>query len=97
MLYNANDDRNSILAAIIDSSDDAIISKNLDGIILSWNKSAETMFGYTEAEVVGKHISIIIPKDRQREEDMIISSLKAGNRIEHFQTIRRRKNGTEIY
>ena len=97
MLYNADDDRNSILAAIIDSSEDAIISKNLDGIILSWNKSAELMFGYTEAEVVGKHIFIIIPEERRQEEDMIISSLKAGKRIEHFQTIRRRKNGNDIY
>jgi len=91
-----NDDfqeRNSMLAAIIDSSEDAIISKNLNGIIMSWNKAAERMFGYKEAEVKGKHVSILIPQDRLPEEDMIISSLKAGNRIEHYETIRVTKDG----
>ncbi|HEY0434556.1 MAG TPA: PAS domain S-box protein, partial [Chitinophagaceae bacterium] len=86
-------EKTAMLAAIIDSSEDAIVSKNLDGIITSWNKSAERMFEYTEQEAIGRHISIIIPKDRLSEEDMIISSLKQGKRIEHFQTIRVTKSG----
>ena len=86
----------AMLAAIIDSSEDAIISKNLDGIITSWNKAAESMFGYSEKEAIGKHISLIIPKDRLQEEEMIIASLRRGERIEHFQTIRITKTGKEL-
>jgi PAS domain S-box-containing protein len=81
------------MAAIIDSSEDAIISKDLSGIIRSWNRSAERIFGYKEADVLGSHITILIPKDRQSEEDMIISSLKEGKRIEHYETIRLTKTG----
>jgi PAS domain S-box-containing protein len=88
--------RRSMLVAIIDSSEDAIISKDLNGIINSWNKSAELMFGYQEDEVIGKHISILIPEDRLAEEDTIIASLRRGERIEHYQTIRKRKDGTLI-
>lgn len=88
--------RRSMLVAIIDSSEDAIISKDLNGIINSWNKSAELMFGYHEDEVIGKHISILIPEDRLAEEDTIIASLRRGERIEHYQTIRKRKDGTLI-
>lgn len=83
------------LAAIVDSSDDAIVSKNLDGIIISWNKSAVQMFGYTEAEAIGKHISLIIPPDRIDEEEYIINHIKAGEKIDHFETIRIDKQGTE--
>jgi PAS domain S-box-containing protein len=84
---------NGLLAAIVDSSDDAIISKSLDGTITSWNKSAEQMFGYTVEEAVGKHITLIIPFDRRNEEGTIIARLKRGERIEHFQTRRQRKDG----
>ena len=78
------------LASIVESSDDAIISKSLDGIIQSWNAAAEQLFGYTAAEAVGRHISLVIPPDRIAEEDHIIASLKAGRRIEHFETERMR-------
>lgn len=77
-----------LLAAIVDSSDDAIISKNLDGIITTWNASAERLFGYTASEAVGRHISLIIPADRASEEDTIIQKVKRGERIEHFDTVR---------
>jgi PAS domain S-box-containing protein len=83
----------ALLAAIVDSSDDAIVSKTLDGIITSWNKSAERMFGYRPEEVIGKHITLIIPRDRWDEETSIIERLRRGERIEHFQTVRRRKDG----
>jgi PAS domain S-box-containing protein len=85
-----------LLAAIVDSSDDAIISKNLDGVITSWNKSAERLFGYTAAEVVGQHITLIIPADRRKEEEMILSRLRSGERIDHFETVRQRKDGTHV-
>lgn len=83
----------NLLAAIVDSSDDAIVSKNLDGIIRSWNKGAERIFGYTAAEAIGEHITLIIPPDRHAEEDDILARLRRGERIDHFQTVRRRKDG----
>jgi PAS domain S-box-containing protein len=88
--------QDTILAAIIDSSEDAIISKNLDGIIITWNRAAERLFGYKAEEVIDKHISILIPKERLAEEQMIISSLRAGKRIEHYETIRLTKSGREV-
>jgi PAS domain S-box-containing protein len=93
MVTDGFQERNSMLAAIIDSSEDAIISKNLNGIIISWNKAAERMFGYHENEVRGKHVSLLIPEDRLQEEEMIISNLRQGNRIEHYETIRKTKDG----
>lgn len=84
------------LAAIIDSSDDAIISKNLDGIIQSWSKGAERIFGYSEIEAVGQHISLIIPEYLLHEEKTIINRLKQKQRIDHFQTKRKAKNGKLI-
>jgi PAS domain S-box-containing protein len=90
------DEKQAILAAIVDSSDDAIVSKTLDGIITSWNHAAQRMFGYTEAEVTGEHISIIIPKNRLEEEKVIIENIRAGRKVNHFETIRRRKDGSEI-
>jgi PAS domain S-box-containing protein len=84
----------SLLAAIVSSSDDAIISKNLDGTITSWNKAAERMFGYTAEEAVGKHITLIIPADRRDEETTILQRLKRGERVDHFETIRANKDGT---
>lgn len=85
-----------LLAAIIDSSDDAIISKNLDGTITSWNSGAERIFGYTAKEAVGQHITLIIPPDRLNEETMILDRLKRGERVDHFETVRMRKDGTEL-
>jgi PAS domain S-box-containing protein len=93
---NLAEQKQSILAAIIATSDDAIISKTLDGIINSWNPAAERMFGYTEAEAIGKHISLIIPPDRLSEEDVIIGNISKGNKIDHFETIRMAKNGEMI-
>jgi PAS domain S-box-containing protein len=85
-----------LLAAIIDSSDDAIVSKSLDGIITSWNKGAERLFGYTQEEIVGQHITLIIPADRRDEEAMILERLKRGERIDHFETVRLGKDGTNL-
>ncbi|HEY7171089.1 MAG TPA: PAS domain S-box protein [Vicinamibacterales bacterium] len=85
-----------LLASIIESSDDAIISKSLDGVIQSWNESAERLFGHSAAQAVGRHISLIIPPDRLHEEDRIIASLKAGERIDHFETERVRADGGRI-
>lgn len=81
------------LAAIIESSDDAIISKDLSGFITSWNKAAERIFGYTAEEVVGKHITVIIPPERLHEEDTILTTLKDGKRVDHYETLRRHKSG----
>ena len=83
-----------LLAAIVDSSDDAIISKTLDGVITSWNKSAERLFGYTREEAVGQHITLIIPEDRRDEEAKIVERLRRGERVDHFETVRLRKDGT---
>jgi len=83
----------ALLASIIDSSEDAIISKNLDGIVTSWNAAAERMFGYTAAEAIGRSITFIIPSERRGEEIMILSRLRRGDRIEHFETERIAKDG----
>ena len=87
------EDRLQYLAAIVDSSDDGIISKNLEGVISSWNKAAERLFGYSAEEAVGRHITLIIPSDRRHEEAMILDRLKRGERVEHFETVRVRKDG----
>jgi PAS domain S-box-containing protein len=84
------------LAAIVESSDDVIVSKNLDGIITSWNAAAERMFGWTATEAVGRHIALIIPEDRFAEEDTVIARIRRGERVEHFDTIRRTKDGRLI-
>ena len=93
---NPSNQASSLLAAIVDSSDDVIISKTLDGIITSWNKTAERVFGYSAREAIGSHITLIIPKDRLAEEDTIIARVKRGERLEHFDTLRQRKDGTLI-
>ena len=85
-----------LLAAIVDSSDDAIVSKSLDGVISSWNKGAERTFGYTADEAIGQHITLIIPPDRRQEEAMILEQLKRGERVDHFETVRVRKDGTPL-
>jgi two-component system, chemotaxis family, CheB/CheR fusion protein len=84
------------LAAIVESSDDAIISKDLQGVVTSWNGGAERLFGYTAAEAIGRPITIIIPADRLHEEQTILERLKRGEPIEHFETTRVRKGGTTI-
>jgi PAS domain S-box-containing protein len=84
------------LAAIVESSDDAIFAKTLQGNITSWNKSAEKLFGYTAAEIIGLPITPVIPSDRQEEEVEILERLRRGERIEHFETVRVRKDGTPV-
>jgi len=82
-----------LLSAIVNSSDDAIISKDLNGIITSWNMSAQRLFGYTTEETVGRSITMLIPPDRLDEEPQILARLRHGERVDHFETIRRRKDG----
>jgi PAS domain S-box-containing protein len=84
------------LASIVESSNDAIITMNLDGIISSWNKSAEQLFGYTAEEVIGKHITTYIPLERRDEEPTILARLGRGERIDHYETVRQRKDGSLI-
>jgi PAS domain S-box-containing protein len=84
------------LAAIVESSDDAIIAKNLDGIIQSSNPAAQRLFGYAPAELIGQSIRILIPPDRQREEDEILAKIRRGERIDHFETVRLAKDGRPI-
>jgi PAS domain S-box-containing protein len=84
------------LAKIVDSSDDAIVSKDLNGIVQSWNGAAERMFGYTAAEVIGQSIRIIIPADRQAEEDYVLGEIRAGRPVRHYETIRQRKDGSLV-
>ncbi|HKT87762.1 MAG TPA: PAS domain S-box protein [Candidatus Sulfotelmatobacter sp.] len=86
----------SRLAAIVESSDDAIVSKDLKGVINSWNKAAERMFGYTADEAIGQHITLIIPPERTDEETDILARIGRGERIDHFQTVRQRKDGTRF-
>jgi two-component system sensor histidine kinase UhpB len=85
------------LAAIVDSSDDAIVSKTLDGVITSWNRGAERIFGYTTAEAVGRHIFLIIPDDRRTEEEDVLARLRRGETIDHFETVRRAKDGRLLH
>jgi PAS domain S-box-containing protein len=84
------------LAAIVESSDDAIVSKNLDGIITSWNGGAERIFGYLAEEIIGKPITTLIPPDHQKEEEGIIERIRRGQRVEHYETVRQRKHGSLI-
>src|SRR3954467_5832671 len=84
------------LAAIVESSDDAIVSKTLEGIITSWNKGAERIFGWREDEVIGRPITLIIPKDRLEEEPKILARMRVGERVDHFETIRQTKDGRLI-
>jgi PAS domain S-box-containing protein len=92
----AEEDAIAHLAAIVESSEDAIVSKDLNGIIKTWNHGAEMLFGYRESEVVGKSITFIIPSRLRSEEDEILSKIRSGQRISHFETIRQNKEGKEI-
>jgi PAS domain S-box-containing protein len=84
------------LASIVESSDDAIVSKNLDGLITSWNSGAERVYGYTPEEAIGQPITIVIPENRQDEERTILTRIRRGERIDHFETVRQRKHGSLI-
>jgi PAS domain S-box-containing protein len=84
------------LAAIVESSDDAIASKDLNGMVTSWNKSAEKLFGYTAKEIIGKPVTLIIPPELHPDEDVILSKIKRGEKIDHFETVRVKKNGERI-
>jgi PAS domain S-box-containing protein len=84
------------LAAIVETSDDPIIAKDLNGIITSWNKGAERLFGYTAEEVVGQPVTVLIPQDRHHEEPTILARLRRGERVDHYETVRRRTDGTLI-
>ena len=84
------------LAAIVESSDDAIISKDLDGVIMTWNRGAERLFGYTAEEAIGRPVTLLIPPERLDEEPGILRRIRSGERIEHYETLRRRKDGRLI-
>jgi len=90
------DEARARLAAIVDSADDAIVSKTLDGVITSWNRAAQAMFGWTAAEAVGQRITLIIPRERWPEEDEVLARVRKGESIDHFDTVRVRKNGERI-
>lgn len=82
--------------AIIESSDDAILSKDLNGVIMTWNRGAQFLFGYTAEEAVGKPVTILIPMDRYDEEPMILERIRRGQSIDHYETIRQRKDGSLV-
>ena len=84
------------LASIVESSEDAIVTKDLDAVITSWNRGAQRLFGYTAEEAIGKPITLLIPKDRHNEEPAILERIRRGERVEHYDTIRQRKDGTLI-
>ena len=84
------------LAAIVASSEDAIVGTDLDGVISSWNAAAERMFGFTASEAIDRPIALIIPEDRRGEEEFVLSRLRSGVAIEHFETQRRRKDGSLV-
>jgi PAS domain S-box-containing protein len=84
------------IAAIVESSDDAIIGKDLDGVITSWNRGAEVIFGYTAEEAIGNRVNMLIPTERHDEEPLILQRLRRGERIDHYETVRRRKDGSQI-
>lgn len=94
--YKQYEEKQMILSEIVQSSDDAIVSKDLDGVITSWNKGAERIFEYNEAEIIGQSINTLIPAYLQHEEDTIINEIKAGRIVDHYQTIRITKSGKEV-
>ena len=94
LLRQRVDQTSALLASIVESSDDAIISKKLDGTITSWNKGAQELFGYTADEAIGQPITLIVPPERLDEETRIIESLRRGERIDHYETVRRHKDGS---
>src|SRR5271167_4993966 len=93
---NTGLDSGAHLAAIIESSDDIIVSKTLEGIITSWNPAAERILGYTAEEAIGQHIRLVIPPERWAEEDDVLARIRRGERVDHFETERRAKNGNRL-
>ena len=96
VVLEADDETRQRLAAIVESSDDAILSKDLNGIILSWNSGAQRLFGYTTQEVLGKSVTMLIPEDHRDEEPRILERIRRGERVEPYETIRQRKDGSLI-
>lgn len=94
--YKQFEERQAVLSEIVQSSNDAIVSKNLKGIIMSWNKGAQRIFGYTESEIVGKSIETLIPSYLKNEEKTILQEISEGRKVDHYQTIRVTKSGKEI-
>jgi PAS domain S-box-containing protein len=90
------DERFQHLAAIVDSSDDAIISKTLKGVILTWNAGAERLYGYSAADAIGRQMTMLLPEDRPDEENEILARISRGERVEHYETVRRTKSGESI-
>ena len=95
-MSDAHDLAHRHLAKVVESSDDAIVSKDLSSVIVSWNRAAERMFGYTAEEAIGRSIRMIIPADRQGEEDAVLEAIRAGRSVTHFETVRQRKDGSLI-
>ncbi|HEX2651417.1 MAG TPA: PAS domain S-box protein [Burkholderiales bacterium] len=93
---HGNGEARNRLAAIVDSSDDAIVSKTLEGVIVSWNRAAEKIFGYSAEEAIGQHITLIIPPERRAEENEVLAKLRRGEKIDHFETVRRTKSGQAV-
>src|SRR5690349_3577650 len=91
------DELQARLAAIVATSDDAIVSKSLDGIVQSWNHAAERIFGWKAEEIIGKSITTIIPHERINEETDILSRIRRGERVDHFETVRVRKDGKPLH
>ncbi len=96
-LIKAQHNSEQFLASLVESSNDAIVSKSLEGIIQTWNRGAQRLFGYTSDEAIGSHISIIIPNERMGDEDIILTRICAGERVEHYETIRRKSDGELIH
>jgi PAS domain S-box-containing protein len=94
--FRESEQRLRWLASLVESSDDAIVSKNLDGVITSWNSGAERVFGYSASEAIGQPITLVIPEDRQSEEREILTRIRRGERVDHFETVRQRKHGSLI-
>jgi len=91
-----NEKAQAFLASLVESSDDAIIGKTLHGVITSWNKAAETIFGYAAGEICGKPVTLLIPPERIREEEEILQRIRQGERVDHFESVRRRKDGGDV-
>ena len=85
-----------LLAAVVESSDDAIVTKDLNGVITSWNAAAQRMFGYTPEEAIGRSIRMLIPADRQSEEDDVLARIRRGEVVDHFETVRQRRDGSTL-
>ena len=89
--------RTALLASIVDSSDDAIFGKTLEGVITSWNRAAESMYWYSAEEIIGKPVSVLLPQDREAEMDELLAEIRKGRRVDHYETLRRRKDGSLVH